>query len=242
LSSAEWRLKGEPTTVRKAEHKLCDLALDLCTLFAEEEAAKAVSQLNIPKIRDLVRRMSDWAVQFTDTFHLILDFGPEAPPQKPYGDVNSANYNNWYLILILEVSIWAHDHLDRLTKDLEGGPSSSSNSQTEPREPLAPFFENQEPDWKDRICRQTADALEYVTRDEMGLFGAQVSIFPILMLLRLLPNDHPVYADAASLYVRLVTKRGVSNALNYPLPKGQAATDIEFWHRVGDLAEGSGQH
>jgi hypothetical protein len=57
------------------------------------------------------------------------------------------------------------------------------------------------------------------------------------MLLRLLPSDHPCHADAGALYVRLVTRRGVSNALNYPLPKGKAAADIEFWHQVADLAE-----
>lgn len=224
FSSQCWRLKCKPTTVRQTEHRLCDLVLDLIGLYTEEESAKAAGHMSMTEIRSLLLRVDEFAAQFSETMALLLDLSPKTGENK-YGDLNSAAFHSWCLVLLLEVSLWVHDHLDRLSRG-QIGPSSQLS------QGLAPFIERQGNDWNDQMCRQAIDAIEYATRDDMGFYGAAVAIFPIMMLLRLLPHDHAANVDAAHLYGRLVTQKGVNNALDYPLPKGRGGADIGFWHRV----------
>jgi hypothetical protein len=231
FASQAWRLKGKPTTVPQVQHKLCDLVLDLVELYAEEESAKAAGHLSTMDIQSLLLRVDGFASQFSDTMFLLLALSPKSRDRK-YGDLNSAIFHAWCLAFLLEVSLWVQSHLNRLRKgQIE---PSSQRSQG-----LAPFIESQGDGWNDEMCKQTINALEFATGDGMGFYGAATTIFPMMMLQRLLPREHAASVDAAHLYGRLVAHKGVSNTLDYPLPKGAGAAGVGFWHRVDVVADPS---
>jgi hypothetical protein len=223
FSDPQWRLKVNPTTLRQAEQKFGDMAFELCGHFAEEKAAKAANQLSATKIRELLSQASDWALAFTENHRMINQFGPEAILGELYGSFNSASYDLWHLVLLLETSIWAHDHIERLTDELGGRQSNGEESQG--RLP-APFFETQGADWRDEIYGKILRALEFTTQAQMGLYGAEVSVFPTLVLLQRIPMDHPARVDAVAMYIKLVTERSVVNRLDFLLPKGDKLEEV----------------
>lgn len=217
FSDPQWRLKGKPTTLRQAEQKFGDMAFQLCGHFADGKAAKAAGQLSTTKIRELLLRASDWAFAFTDNHRKIINFGPKALPGEQYGSFNSATYDLWYLVLLFETSIWAHEHIEMLTDDANDGQVPSIEVQGRP---LAPFFEAQSVDWRDDIYWKILNALQFTTQAEMGFYGAEVSVFPTMVLLQRIPVNHPARTDAVAMYIKLVMERGVINRLDFLLPKG----------------------
>ena len=230
FSSPEWRISSTPKTTREAEQRLCDLGLELAAIYGEEDAAQAAGPLTTAKIHCLIAKMD----AFTSMFHseLLLFLRLCVPPRTAkYGELNAAAIDAHCMTMILQVSLSVHDYLNRLELDGDLSP---------PNQPLAPFIKSKGAKWHDQLSLDVVDALEYIISDQMGLYATQGAAYPALMLLNILPHDHTAYARAAKIYHRLITERGLSNRLDYPLPKGQGAGNIGFWSRV-DMLEPQAQ-
>src|SRR6187399_3009363 len=87
FSSPEWRISSTPTTTREAEQRLCDLGLELATIYGEEDAAQAAGQLTTAKIHYLISKLDAFTATFHSDLLLFLRLCVPSSTAK-YGELN----------------------------------------------------------------------------------------------------------------------------------------------------------
>ncbi len=202
FAQGEWRASSQPTTLNEVEQRVFDLGFDLSALYEEDEASAASGGKSHENLPRLITQMDRVLIGLDECAVALEGMGPQLsnPGSNLAGfwDLESAVAVANIATLALDASICIHEMLERL-----GGPALLSRRD---RLPMAPFAENKGAGWQDQLASYIVAAVTFMTRENMGLYGAQRSIFPLRMMLNILSPDSASYSAARELYVSLLTR------------------------------------
>ncbi len=218
----------DPRSVNEVEVLVLHHGLDLAALYADEEAARAAGVLDDDKLRQLVRRLDGLAAELAYDMTILARLRPPpaatAPPaatladrpaaptaDKEFWGLESAVMTAIVLTLLLDASFSVHDMLNRLTGDTPPA--------TPERQSLAPFIESHEAEaWHDELGWRVVSAAAYMTQASMGVYGGQRAMFPLWMMLNILPRELAAYGRAEALYIQGIAGRKMRHPLDLPHP------------------------
>ena len=205
LAHERWALSGEPTSLHELDDQLSDLGLNLASLYSEEEKLKESGVLHSAALRDLVQRMDALAALLHNMASTLARFKPEGSGDREFWSLESATITSISLTLLLDTSLSIHNLLDQLTEDGE-----------KDRVQFAKFIGGQEAGWHEELGWRVVSAAAYMTRDDMGIYGATRAIFPLWMMINILPYNDAAYGRAEGLYVQMASKGKTRFPLDYP--------------------------
>ena len=75
-------------------------------------------------------------------------------------------------------------------------------------------------------ARRVVDAAKYSTRDDMGFYGTQRSLFSLRTTIGFLPHRSSLYDEAVDLYNDIMPRQGLSHAEDLDREWGKLSKDI----------------
>ena len=220
LSGREWQLITEPQSLDDVEHRFSDLTLHLSNLFGKEEDLNTSPQANLQQQKELLGSLEQLKADFHTLVQQMRTFsGLPTDSQTGSGFLNLQSALNFANVeaMILETTITCREVRTRI---------SGTESVYPPQESvIAASITGREAHEKDSVlAEKILAALQYATRGEMGLYGAQKSLFALRMTLCNISRHSPVFQQLANIY-RDLSERGLKHS-----------QDInQVWGELGDL-------
>lgn len=209
----KWWLSSEPTTLLQLEERVGRHGISLAALYEQEEDAKIAGGLDYLQLQNLVQQMDGISAQLNEAMNILSRLKPKDLSRatdmngKDFWCLQSALITAICLTLLLDASLSIHELLDRLTKDTQSIEDDMQH---------APFIMSQQETWHEELGWRVVTAAAYMTSPEMGFYGALRAIFPLWMMINILPRDYAAYGRAEGLYVQMITKRKIRHPLDFP--------------------------
>jgi hypothetical protein len=204
LMEVQWRFSGLPRSVRDVEQIVFGLGLDLAAIFQEDNTATAIGESDPMALPTRIKRVDAISSGLDQTLVALSGLRPAyGDPEclgKEYWGLESSVVVATALSLGLDASLGVHEMLDRLSRT----PGAVQDSFS-----LAPFILARPPEQHELLGLRVIESVEYMTQSEMGQYGAQRAIFPLRILLNVLPQEYAAYGCAANLYTQLQSVRGL---------------------------------
>lgn len=218
MASGEWQLGAAPTSLREVEHRFCDLGLELSGLFEEDDALASSSEPTLEQNENLVveidRRRSDLEILFQQ----MEQFRPASTTwraEQNFWNLETALYTANIKVMMLDASITIREITARCDRVA---------SRSHPASSIVTAVTGQYTTEAEAVLTsQILSALEYTTRDDMGLYGAQKSLFAIRMMLCNLSRQNPLFDRSLALINRLA-QRGLRHVQDLDNEWGQPGT------------------
>jgi len=210
LAHQKWAFNGEPTTLMQLEDRVYDLGLTLAALYAEEEGAREAGQLQADKLEELIRRMDALAVSLNASAPALAAFKPADPHENEFWSFESAAITAFCLTLLLDLSMSIHHLVDELKKD--------ASLPDQRAQILAEFILSQKDNWHEELGWRIVSAAAYMIQEDMGINGPTKALFPLWMIINILPHDHAGYSRALFLFDQMIAQGRTRHPLDYPHP------------------------
>jgi hypothetical protein len=218
LASSEWQLGAPPTSLLEVEHRFCDLGLELSGLFEEDDALTSSSDPTLEQNQNLVveidRRRSDLEILLQQ----MEQFRPSSTgwhTEQTFWNLETALHTANMKVMMLDASITIREinaRCDRIAP------------RSQPAASIVPAItEHYTTEAEAALASQILSVLEYTTRDDMGLYGAQKSLFAVRMMLCNLSRQNLLFDRFLELSHRLA-QRGLRHVQDLDKEWGQPGT------------------
>jgi len=152
--------------------------------------------------------MDSHAVRLDDAVSTLDRIKPESSDGREFWSFESASIAATGLTLLLDLSLSIHNALDQLASETVLPDNNGSL--------VAEFTESQAENWHEALGWRIVSAVDYMTREEMGIYGPTMSLFPLWTLINILPRDYVPYERAHSLLIRAMKNGRTRHPLELP--------------------------
>lgn len=203
LGNKEWRLSTHPRNIFDVEHRIYDLALDLAALYELDDSAGSSRQINSVQNINIILKLD----AIVSSLHVLLEVlqnthpAEASDPKFPYWDLESAIHVANILTLVLDASVTIQEICDRVR-----GIGEDTL--------VLPLMEKYSTERQQDTAERIMSALTYATGDDMGLYGAQKSLFALRKTLHNLPPKGLLYEQASEMYSNLMLRKGLQHTLD----------------------------
>ncbi|KAK4946838.1 hypothetical protein LTR10_014341 [Elasticomyces elasticus] len=210
LGSREWQLEAPPTSLLEVEHRFCDLGLELSALSEQDDTIASSSEPNLEQVEKLVAEIDQRSSDLVVLLHQMEQFRPSTVSHDDPGfwNLETALHAANIKVMMLDASITIRENAGR-------GQLSAFT--------VAAVTDKFTTEAEGILASQILSALEYTTGNDMGLYGAQKSLFAVRMMLCNLSRQDPIFDRFLEILNRLA-QRGLRHVQDLNNEWGQPGT------------------
>ncbi|KAL9056192.1 MAG: hypothetical protein Q9162_003071 [Coniocarpon cinnabarinum] len=202
----QWRQIGEINSMFAVEHRLYDLGFDFSIILGDYLSADRSTEMGLATRKTCIGRFEEQASGYAQLLDFLRNLRPEdaAISSGDFWNLDSAILAAYIVVLYSRTVAHTREAVDVLM-------ASSMISESE-RWQLGSLVPKYSVRRYNELVVRTIAAIEHATRDEMGLYGGQKTLFPLRLLMVSINPGEPHFDRVTKLYKAVTISKGLKHA------------------------------